>query len=109
MAGLWYDLTEMTGITLMTMTSTRIDIDSDIKSRLQRLAEAKQREEDGMLREAVEQYVAREEEAQRMARDARAAWAEFKATGLHLTEEEADAWMAKLEAGEDAELPQCHV
>lgn len=37
------------------------------------------------------------------------AWAHYLETGLHLTGEEADAWLAKLEAGEDAEAPECHV
>jgi predicted transcriptional regulator len=38
-----------------------------------------------------------------------AAWDDYQATGLHLTEEEADAWLTKLEAGEDAEAPECHI
>jgi predicted transcriptional regulator len=29
--------------------------------------------------------------------------------GLHVTSEEADDWLAKLEAGQDAEPPECHV
>ncbi|VWC46152.1 hypothetical protein BAR24066_07380 [Burkholderia arboris] len=37
-----------------------------------------------------------------------AAWNDFQANGLHVTFEEADAWLAKLEAGEDAEPPKCH-
>jgi predicted transcriptional regulator len=35
-------------------------------------------------------------------------WADYQATGLHVTSEEADAWLAKLEAGEDAEVPIPH-
>ncbi len=37
-----------------------------------------------------------------------AAWADFEATGQHVTAEEADFWLAKLEEGEDAELPESH-
>ena len=37
------------------------------------------------------------------------AWRTFQATGLHLTADEADAWMSKLEQGEDIELPAAHV
>jgi predicted transcriptional regulator len=36
------------------------------------------------------------------------AWAEYQATGLHLTFEEADAWLARLEQGQDADPPECH-
>ncbi len=37
-----------------------------------------------------------------------AAWANYEATGLHLTDREADAWMARLEGGQDVEPPECH-
>ena len=40
--------------------------------------------------------------------DAVAAWEHYERTGLHLTQEEADAWLTKLAMGEDAELPPCH-
>jgi predicted transcriptional regulator len=53
-------------------------------------------------------YESREERRERLREDALAAWNHDQTTGLHLTEEEADAWLAKLEAGEDAEAPECH-
>ena len=34
---------------------------------------------------------------------------EFLLTGLHVTAQEADAWLAELEAGNDVEPPKCHV
>lgn len=37
-----------------------------------------------------------------------ATWVTHQATGLHATAEEVDAWLAKLEAGEDAAAPECH-
>jgi predicted transcriptional regulator len=37
-----------------------------------------------------------------------AAWTHFKVTGLYATAEEADVWLAKLEAGENADAPECH-
>jgi predicted transcriptional regulator len=40
--------------------------------------------------------------------DALAAWKDYQATGLHATAKEADAWLAKLEADEQAEAPDCH-
>jgi predicted transcriptional regulator len=61
------------------------------------------------MREAVEQYVGREEKREELRTAALAAWDEYQATGLHATAEEADAWLAKLEAGEEARAPECHV
>lgn len=37
-----------------------------------------------------------------------AAWAAYQATGEHVTAAEAEAWLARLEAGEDAEPPAAH-
>ena len=41
--------------------------------------------------------------------EALSAWEAYQENGLHLSSEEADAWLAKLEAGEDVEPPKCHV
>ena len=41
--------------------------------------------------------------------DCLAALAEYEATGRHVTAEEAEAWLAKLAAGEDVQPPECHV
>jgi predicted transcriptional regulator len=60
------------------------------------------------MREAIEQYVEREERREQVPQDALAAWADYQATGQHATAEEADAWLARLEAGEDAEPPPAH-
>ena len=37
------------------------------------------------------------------------AWEEYRTTGLHVTADEADAWLAQLEQGNDIEPPACHV
>jgi predicted transcriptional regulator len=42
-------------------------------------------------------------------RDTLAAWEDYQRTGLHLTNEEIDAWLRRLEAGEVCDPPQCHV
>ncbi len=89
-------------------TTTSIKLDSETKDRVQRLASARQRSAHWLMREAIEQYVQREEQRQQMRQDALAAWEEYQTTGLHVTAEEADTWLAKLEAGEDVDPPACH-
>lgn len=49
----------------------------------------------------------REEKRERLRLDVLAAWDTYQATGLCATAEEADAWLGKLEAGEDAQVPNC--
>lgn len=89
--------------------ATSIKLDDSLKGRVQHLAAARRRSSHWIMREAIAQYVEREEKRETFRQDAMRAWDEYQQTGLHLTIEEADGWLAKLEAGEDAEPPKCHV
>jgi predicted transcriptional regulator len=50
----------------------------------------------------------REKKREQFRRDALAAWSNYQATGLPLTSEEADAWLAELESGKNVAHPKCH-
>lgn len=89
--------------------ATSIKLDDALKGRVQHLAELRRRSSHWIMREAIARYVECEEKRETFRQDAIRAWDEYQHTGLHLTLEEADAWLAKLEAGEDAEPPKCHV
>ena len=93
---------------MATLPTTSLKLDAETKARLQKLAQARRRSSHWLMREAIEQYVEREERREQFRRDALAAFAEYQVTGLHVTAEEADAWLARLEAGEDIEPPECH-
>jgi predicted transcriptional regulator len=56
----------------------------------------------------IKQNVTHEPKAALQWHEATKAWEEYQATGLHLTFEEADAWLAELESGNDVEPPACH-
>jgi predicted transcriptional regulator len=85
-----------------------VKLDQDTRDRLKRLAVAKDRSTHWMLREAVTQFVEREEKREAFRQAGLLAWEDYQATGRHVTHDEADAWLAKLEAGEEAEPPECH-
>jgi predicted transcriptional regulator len=85
-----------------------IKIDADTKERVKRLADARQRSPHWLMREAIRQYVEREEKREAFRQGALQAWKGFQTDGLHATQREADAWLARLEAGKDAEPPECH-
>ena len=89
-------------------SATTLKLDIKTKKRIQRLAEVRRRSPHWVMREAIEQYVEREEKREQFRQDALAAWTHYQTTGLHVTAEEADAWLAKLEAGNDATPPKCH-
>lgn len=86
-----------------------IKINEDIKARVKRLADARQRTPHWLMREAITQFVEREEKRETFRQDSLNAWEEFRLTGQHVTAEEADAWLAELEQGHDVEPPACHV
>ena len=96
----------------MTATVVRpvaIMIDDNTKARPKRLADARHRTSHWLMREAITQYVDREEKREAFRQDTLKAWEEYRATGLHVTADEADVWLAQLEQGNDIEPPTYHV
>ena len=95
-------------MTAVAVRPVAIKIDDDMKARVKRLADARQRTSHWVMREAITQYVDREEKREAFRQDSLKAWESFRATGLHVSVDEADAWMAQLEQGHDVEPPECH-
>ena len=93
---------------MATPPTTSLKLDVETKERIRRLASARRRSAHWVMREAIEQYVEREEKREQLRQDALAAWKHYQTTGLHATAEDTDAWLAKLEAGKDAVPPKCH-
>jgi predicted transcriptional regulator len=92
-----------------TLSSTTLKVDQATKERVKRLAEARHRTPHRVMLDAISEYVEREEKREAFRQDGIRAWEAYQATGLHVTHEEADAWLAKLEQGQDVEPPVCHV
>ncbi|MFT3666051.1 CopG family ribbon-helix-helix protein [Piscinibacter sp.] len=86
-----------------------LKIDEDTKARVKRLADARHRTPHWLMREAITQYVEREEKREAFRQDTLKAWKAYRATGAHVAAEEADAWLAQLEQGKDVGPPECHV
>jgi predicted transcriptional regulator len=91
-----------------TVRPVAIKLDDEIRARVKRLADARQRTSHWLMREAITQYVEREEKREAFRQEALEAWQAYRVTGQHLTAEEADAWLARLEQGQDVEPPECH-
>ena len=85
-----------------------VKLDLKMLDRVKQLAEARDRSTHWMMREAVTQFVEREEKREAFRQAGLKAWADYQETGLHVSHSEADEWLAKLEAGEVADLPECH-
>ena len=85
-----------------------IKIDEETKNRLKQLATTRNRTAHWLMREAITHYVEREEKRAAFRRETLDAWETFRTTGMHVSASEADAWLAQLEEGNDAEPPECH-
>jgi predicted transcriptional regulator len=89
--------------------TTSLKLDALTRQRVRRLAEACRRSPHWVMREAIMRCLAQEELREQLRQDALAAWTAYRPTGLHATGEEVDAWLVRLEAGEEGvDPPACH-
>jgi predicted transcriptional regulator len=85
-----------------------IKIDDDLKGRIQRLADTRRRSAHWIMREAIEQYVEREEARGSLEAEALASWESYRETGLHLTGEEVRKWLETWGTDTETGAPDCH-
>ena len=85
-----------------------VKLDSDIRARVENLAEARHRSAHWVMREAICQYVDREEKREAFRQDAIKAWEEYQETGLHATAAEVDTWLASWGTENELPAPVCH-
>lgn len=92
----------------MLRMATSIKIDDALKGRIQRLADTRRRSAHWIMREAIEQYVEREEARANFEAEALASWESYRETGLHLTGEEARNWLETWGTDGETGAPECH-
>lgn len=88
--------------------ATSIRIDEDLKNRVQRIADIRYRSAHWIMREAIRDYVEREEAKERFKQEALASWTAYKETGRHLTDEEVQEWLSRWGTDNETKIPQCH-
>lgn len=88
--------------------ATSIKIDDELKSRVEHLASLRQRSAHWIMREAIAQYVTREEARESFKQEAMASWTQYQETGRHLTGQELRTWLNTWGATGETVLPECH-
>ncbi len=88
--------------------ATSIKIDDDLKHRVQHLAGQRQRSPHWLMREAIQQYVEREEARESFKQEAVASWAAYQETGLHLTGQEVRVWLNNWGTDAETAIPEYH-
>ena len=88
--------------------ATSVKIGDELKKRIQQLAATRQRSSHWIMREAIQQYVKREEFREDFRKEALASWTACQETGRYLAGEEIHNWLTTWGTDEEAELPSCH-
>jgi predicted transcriptional regulator len=85
-----------------------VKLDDNLRDRLQQLAANRRRSPHWIMREAIQQYVEREEARMSFLQEAQASWEEYKTTGEHLTGGEVRKWLSTWGTEAETEAPPCH-
>jgi predicted transcriptional regulator len=85
-----------------------VKLDAATRARVENLAVARHRSAHWVMREAIAQYVDREEKCEAFRKDTIKAWEEYRETGLHASATEVESWLASWGAGSDGPAPVCH-
>ncbi len=85
-----------------------VKLDVATQDRLRRLATARSRAPHYLMREAINQYLDREEARETFKQEALASWTEYQETGRHLTGEETRRWLDTWGTDDETPAPPCH-
>ncbi len=61
-----------------------------------------------MMRQAIRDYVEREEARERFKQEALQSWTQYQETGQHLTGQEVNDWLDTWGTDQETAIPQCH-
>lgn len=88
--------------------SVTIKLDGADRDRIASLAAARKRTPHYLMKEAILEYVRKEEARQRFIKAAEASFEHYKETGLHITLDEISAWADDVQNSPTAPVPACH-
>ena len=88
--------------------ATSIKLDENLKSRIKHLADVRHRSAHWIMREAIRDYVEREETKESFKEEALASWTAYKETGRHLSGKEVRDWLNTWGTDKETEIPKCH-
>jgi predicted transcriptional regulator len=88
--------------------ATSVKLDDELKDRIQKLAKSRDRSSHWIMREAISEYVTREELRESFKQEALDSWKEYQETGLHITLEETREWLKTWGTENETGPPECH-
>ena len=88
--------------------SVTIKLDDADRGRIASLASVKKRTPHYLMKEAILEYVKREEARQNFITAAQSSFEHYKATGLHISLDEFSTWVDQVQQDPGAPVPACH-
>ena len=85
-----------------------VKLDPSDRDRISSLAALKKRTPHYLMKEAILEYVQREEARQNFIKAATSSFEHYKETGLHITLDEFSAWVDEVQNNPDAPITTCH-
>lgn len=85
-----------------------LKIDDALQRRIESLAAQRERSADGIMLEAISEYLDREEARASFRQEALESWAAFQTTGRHITGEELRDWLESWGGKDERPVPECH-
>lgn len=85
-----------------------IKLDPSDRERIAALAAIKKRAPHYLMKEAIVEYIHREEARQNFIRAAEASFDHYQRTGQHITLDELSTWVDDAQKTPDAPVPPCH-
>jgi len=86
-----------------------VKLEDDVRERLAKLAKSRKNSSHALMREAIYEYIEREEKRESFYKETLRAWREIEENGLHITSEELFDWLNSWGTENEKEAPACHV
>jgi len=91
-----------------TTKAVAVKLESTMRDRIAKLAEERKSSAHALMRDAIHEYVEREEKREAFHQEALKSWEEYRETGLHVTGDEVTAWLETWGSDDEKEAPLCH-
>lgn len=88
--------------------SLAVSLDTVLQKKVQQIMALQRSSFDSVVRQALREYVEREEKKMQFQQEAITAWQDFQQDGLHLTDDEVMAWLETWGTKQETEIPKCH-
>jgi len=88
--------------------ATSVKLDDELKRRIQHLADIRHRSAHWIMREAIRDYIEREEAKESFKQEALTSWTTYQETGRHLTNQEVSEWLKTWGTDKETKIPKCH-